>query len=145
MNISLNSINIKTSLVDGPGIRGVLFLQGCDFKCEGCHNAKTWDINAGKMYDVLELVNILEKNIPNKKITISGGEPLLQKESLLYLLENIKDWDICLYTGYSFDEVPKSILYYLKYIKVGKYNKKLKTTTVPFIGSINQYFIYLKD
>lgn len=145
MNISLNSINIKTSLVDGPGIRGVLFLQGCDLKCEGCHNTKTWDINGGKIYDVLELIKILEKNIPNKKITISGGEPLLQKESLLYLLENIRDWDICLYTGYSLDEVPKNILYYLKYIKVGKYNKKLKTTTVPFIGSTNQYFIYLKD
>ena len=145
MNIFVNSVNIKTSLVDGPGIRGVLFLQGCNFRCEGCHNIKTWDINAGEKYDVLELVSILEKNIPNKKITISGGEPLLQKDALLYLLKNIKDWDICLYTGYSLNNVPKDILCYLKYIKVGKFNKDLKTTTIPFIGSINQHFINLRS
>lgn len=145
MNIILNSPYIKTSLVDGPGIRGVLFLQGCDLKCQACHNKSTWNIEEGKVYDVLEVIEILKINVRNKKITISGGEPLLQKDALLYMFEMIKDWDICLYTGRNLEDVPKNILKYLKYIKVGHFIEELKTTKIPFIGSSNQKFIVLGD
>lgn len=145
MNIILNSPYIQTSLVDGPGVRGVLFLQGCNLKCPYCHNKATWNIEDGKVYDVLEVIEILKTNIRNKKITISGGEPLLQKEALLYMFDIIKDWDICLYTGYNLEDVPKDILKYLRYIKVGNFIEELRTTNTPFIGSSNQKFINLGD
>lgn len=145
MNIILNSPNIQTSLVDGPGIRGVLFLQGCNLKCPSCHNKATWNIEYGKVYDVLEVIEILKTNVRNKKITISGGEPLLQKEALLYMFDIIKDWDICLYTGYNLEDVPKDILKYLRYIKVGNFIEELRTANTPFIGSSNQLFINLGD
>lgn len=145
MYININSLNLKGSLADGPGIRIVLFMQGCNIRCRNCHNKDTWEENLGRTYDVRELVNILEKNTRNKKITISGGEPLLQKKALLELLEYIKDWDICLYTGHNLNEVPNEIIKYLKYIKVGHFDESLKVTTEPFIGSKNQKFINLGD
>lgn len=132
------------SLCDGYGYRTVLFLQGCNLRCRGCQNPSTWDINKGTLIDVKELADTLRAKCINKKLTISGGEPLLQTESLLKLLEELKDFDLCLYTGHEFDEVPQEILKYLKYIKVGSFKKKLKTTTKPFVGSTNQEFMEVK-
>lgn len=132
------------SLCDGYGYRTVLFLQGCNLRCPGCQNPSTWDINKGTLIDVKELASILREKCFNKKLTISGGEPLLQTESLLELLEKLKDFDLCLYTGHELGEVPQKILKYLKYIKVGSFKKELKTTLKPFVGSTNQEFIEVK-
>ena len=65
----------------------------------------------------------------------------MQKEALLDLLKELKDFDLCLYTGHELNEVPQEILNYLKYIKVGPFVQKLKTTTKPFVGSKNQEFL----
>ena len=77
MNILINSIDYKGSIVDGPGIRTVLYLQGCEQRCEGCHNTGTWDINIGKFVSVIDLANEIRRRSFNNKLTISGGEPLL--------------------------------------------------------------------
>ena len=143
-NLRINSIMNNPSLCDGYGYRTVLFLQGCNLRCPGCQNPSTWDINKGTLIDVKELADILRIKCINKKLTISGGEPLLQTESLLELLEELKDFDLCLYTGHELDEVPQEILRYLKYIKVGSFKKKLKTTLKPFVGSTNQEFMEVK-
>ena len=145
MQIQINSVDYRGSLVNGPGIRTLLFLQGCDRHCEGCHNTSTWDINKGIMRDIVELADELRIKCKNKKITITGGEPLFQYEALIELLERIKDFDICLYTGSDFDEIPEDVIRYLKYVKVGKYDKSKRCTTVPYIGSTNQQFIKLKE
>ena len=126
------------SLCDGPGYRTVLFLQGCNLRCKGCHNKESWDIKKGKKVLIEDLANELKKKSFNKKITISGGEPLMQFDSLYSLLLLLEGYDICLYTGYQTDKVPKQILRYLKYIKTGKYIEELKTSTKPFVGSENQ-------
>ena len=57
------------------------------------------------------------------------------------MLEKLKDFDLCMYTGYNLNEVPTDILKYLKYIKVGPYIQELKTTIKPFVGSKNQEFL----
>lgn len=80
--------------VDGPGIRFVLFLQGCSLKCKYCHNRDTWDINAGEyksLDDIFEKI-IKYKNyiFPNGGVTVTGGEPLLQVEFLIQLFEKLK-------------------------------------------------------
>lgn len=81
--------------VDGPGIRFVVFMQGCNLGCRYCHNRDTWDINSGEVISVNELVNKIEKYITyfkasNGGVTISGGEPLLQIDFLITLFKELK-------------------------------------------------------
>jgi len=137
----INSIMQNPSLCDGIGYRTVLFLQGCNLHCKGCQNQSTWDITKGTKTDVKELASTLREKCFNKKLTITGGEPLLQKDALLELLDELKDFDLCLYTGHELSEVPNEILSYLKFIKVGPFVQELKTTTKPFVGSKNQEFL----
>ena len=71
--------------VDGPGIRFVVFMQGCPLRCIYCHNRDTWDVKGGKEYSADEVVEKLKKYINYIKfsgggITITGGEPTLQAE-----------------------------------------------------------------
>ncbi len=142
MHIYINSIKLNNSLVDGPGIRTVVFLQGCEIKCKGCHNYSTWDIEKGKKVKVRDVFDEIHNKMFNKKITISGGEPLLQKEALLELLKllNKHNYDIALYTGYLKEDVPKEIIKKIKYLKYGPFKIDLATSTMPYIGSTNQVF-----
>lgn len=144
MKLNINTIDYRGSIVDGSGIRTVLFVQGCERKCLGCHNPKTWDKRKGKEVEIEEIVKELEEKCPNKKVTISGGEPLLQYEQVMELVKKLQEYDIALYTGYELEEVPKELLEYLDYIKVGKYEKEKRTTTAQYYGSMNQRFIKLK-
>ena len=81
--------------LDGPGVRFVLFLQGCPLRCACCHNPDTWDLEGGTLYTAKE---ILDKVLRYKEyfgktggITISGGEPLLQSEFAFELFSLCKE------------------------------------------------------
>ena len=81
--------------VDGPGIRFVLFLQGCSLKCKYCHNRDTWDINGGEEKTLEEIVEKIKnyKNyitISGGGVTVTGGEPLLQVKFLIELFKALK-------------------------------------------------------
>lgn len=86
----INSIE-TLGLVDGPGIRVVIFLQGCPLRCIFCHNPETWSLDSDNTMTPEETVNFIKKykNYFDKDggVTFSGGEPLLQPE---YLLETLK-------------------------------------------------------
>lgn len=146
MFIRINSIRYNNSVVDGPGIRTVLFMQGCDIHCKRCQNKSTWNINKGKKIEIDDLVNELNKKVFNKKITISGGEPLMQKEALIELVTKLNDlkFDIALYTGHQREDVPSILVEKIKYLKSGNFVQKLKTTIKPFVGSENQIFEEIK-
>ena len=88
--LRINSIMKNPSLCDGYGYRTVVFLQGCNLHCPGCHNKSTWALDKGTLIEVSKLAQFLREKAINKKVTISGGEPLLQKEALLELLEELK-------------------------------------------------------
>ncbi|WP_352400694.1 pyruvate formate-lyase-activating protein [Anaerotignum sp.] len=102
-------------LVDGPGIRTVLFFQGCKLRCKYCHNPDTWNIQGGKEMEVSQIIKMLKRYQPyygeKGGITCSGGEPLLQIEFLTELFRACKNEKIstCLDTaGYgngNFDEL----------------------------------------
>ncbi|MCK9309102.1 MAG: radical SAM protein [Candidatus Cloacimonetes bacterium] len=139
--IRVNSVMKNPSLCDGYGYRTVVFLQGCDLHCQGCHNKGTWAIDKGTLMEVSDLAALLREQSINKKVTISGGEPLLQKEAVIELLRELSDFDLCLYTGHELEEVPEEILKYLKYIKVGRFILEQRTSTTPFVGSKNQKFV----
>lgn len=81
--------------VDGPGIRFVIFFQGCALKCKYCHNRDTWDTTIGKVITVSELVNQIKRyeeyiKLSNGGITASGGEPMLQPKFLISLFSELK-------------------------------------------------------
>jgi pyruvate formate lyase activating enzyme len=84
--------------VDGPGIRFVLFLQGCNLKCKYCHNRDTWDINGGEyksLDDIFEkIMNYKNYIYPNGGVTVTGGEPLLQVKFLIELFKKLKNENI---------------------------------------------------
>ena len=85
--------------VDGPGIRFVIFMQGCSLPCKYCHNRDTWDVNSGDLYTVDQ---VLEKILKSKTyiaasgggVTISGGEPLLQADFIIALFKKLKKYNI---------------------------------------------------
>ena len=91
--------------VDGPGVRFVVFMQGCNLRCSCCHNPETWNINGEKTYTAEEVVNkvIRYKEYFNKDggITVSGGEPLLQAEFVknLFMLCKEQNINTCLDTS----------------------------------------------
>lgn len=80
--------------VDGPGIRYVIFMQGCRMRCKFCHNPDTWKTSGGKTYIADELLDMAERYRPywkdNGGITVSGGEPLLQLPFLVELFKKAK-------------------------------------------------------
>lgn len=144
MKITINSMDFHGSFVNGPGIRTLIFLQGCSRHCIGCHNPSTWSQEGGKEYEVDDLAMIIKTNCTNRKITITGGEPLEQKAALALLLQELEEFDICLYTGYELEDVPRDIMRHLTYLKTGRYIASEHTTTMPFIGSTNQRFIKIR-
>lgn len=95
--------------VDGPGVRFVIFMQGCSLKCKYCQNRDTWDLHGGTTYSVEELVNKILRYqnyiTPNGGVTISGGEPLLQAKFLIELFTKLKEYHIhtCIDTSGSFE------------------------------------------
>ena len=83
--------------VDGPGLRFVVFLQGCPMRCAYCHNPDTWSVTAGTLMDPEEIIKQLEQNrsfYTNGGITVTGGEPLLQVDFLIDLFTLAKERDI---------------------------------------------------
>lgn len=100
-NNSSNEINARIhsfesfGAVDGPGIRFVVFFQGCALRCKYCHNRDTWAINAGMEYTSDELLAKITRyrnyfTVSGGGVTLSGGEPLLQQDFLLELLPKLK-------------------------------------------------------
>lgn len=90
--------------VDGPGLRYVVFTQGCPMRCKYCHNPDTWEVNKGSQMSVEEILTAYDKNRPfykNGGITVTGGEPLLQIDFVTELFEAAKAENIhtCLDTS----------------------------------------------
>ena len=83
--------------VDGPGIRTVIFMQGCPMRCKYCHNPDTWQIFDNKKMSVDEILNkydSIKEFLKNGGITVSGGEPLLQIDFLIELFKKAKEKNI---------------------------------------------------
>ena len=146
MVIHVNSFWPNKSLCDGPGLRSLLFCQGCDIHCPGCHNPSSWDPKGGEEWDTKELADYIESQSDNGKITITGGEPLMQKEAVAELIRFLdeKGMDVALYTGHQKEDVPSEILKHITYLKAGPFVQELRTGTTPFVGSTNQTFERIK-
>lgn len=144
--IYLNCIRYDYSIADGPGLRTLIFMQGCDLRCPFCQNEKIWDKNGGYKWSIKILINELKKNSITKKVTITGGEPLFQLKALETLVDELykEQFNIALYTGHRKEDVLKGILSKINYLKYGPFISSKRTSTIPFVGSSNQVFEKLR-
>lgn len=138
-----------SSIVDGPGFRYTVFFQGCSHHCDGCHNPATWDMDGGRTQDIDSLIADIKTNKYLDGVTISGGEPFDQPQGLLELLKRLSDYNVIVFTGYTFEELmsspdKKECLPYIYVIVDGRYIKEQRTLTLRFRGSKNQRVIDVK-
>lgn len=98
---------IRQSIVDGPGMRFVVFTQGCPHKCPGCHNPETHSFSDGYDCEIKKILDELSKNPLLKGVTLSGGEPFCRAAELLPLVKAVrsKGLDVFCYSGYTFEEL----------------------------------------
>lgn len=146
---------VKESIVDGPGIRYVVFTQGCPHKCEGCHNPQTHNFDGGKIVNISKLVEDIKKNPLIKGVTISGGEPFAQANKVANLISSLdKDnYNVMVYTGYTYENLINrstdengffELLNLTDTLIDGRFEITLKDSFIPFRGSSNQRAIDVK-
>lgn len=135
--------------VDGVGLRNALYVSGCPIRCAGCHNKQLWDINAGMPMSIQDVCDSL--NVDDFNISILGGEPLMQYDSILALCKLIKsDYPhktIWLWTGYTVEYIKvnfEEILHYVDVIVDGPYMEEYAQPNLQWRGSTNQRVIETK-
>ena len=98
---------VPESIVDGPGIRYAVFVQGCPHGCPGCHNPQTHPFAGGQVRDTGELFAQIQKNPLLKGVTLSGGEPFCQAAPLAELARQVHGVgkDVVAYTGYVYEDL----------------------------------------
>lgn len=138
----------KESIVDGYGLRYVIFTQGCPHHCKGCHNPQTHDFNKGYLQDLASLYDEICKNPLLQGVTFSGGEPFMQAKNLSMLAKHIKalGLDLTIYTGFTYEELlqeqaMKELLIYADVLIDGKFILEQKDLSLKFKGSKNQRII----
>ena len=139
------------STVDGPGLRFVIFTQGCPHACEGCHNPSSWPNEGGKEFSVKEVIRMLRKQAKTRRgVTFSGGEPFLQAEGLTQVAAAAHEMglDVVSYTGFTYDEILEeadpdklALLASCDILIDGKYKHEERDISLRFCGSTNQRVI----
>ena len=144
----------KDDMLNGDGLRVVLWVAGCTHRCPGCQNPITWDINGGVAFDTTakkELFNELQKEHISG-ITLSGGDPLHPslltdiKSLILEIKEKYPTKTIWLYTGFDFEDIKN--IDFIKEIDVivdGKFILDLLDISLHWKGSSNQRVIDVKS
>ncbi|NBK97800.1 MAG: anaerobic ribonucleoside-triphosphate reductase activating protein [Erysipelotrichia bacterium] len=140
----------KDDMLNGDGLRAVLWLSGCEHACPNCHNPITWDIEGGLKFDLKaknELFDLLERDYI-AGVTLSGGDPLHPKniQEVSELVEEIKESfptkTIWLYTGYQWDEIKGlPLIKNLDVLVDGEFIQALKDEKLHWKGSSNQNVI----
>ena len=148
MQIRLASELQPDSIVDGEGIRTVIWTQGCSHNCKGCHNPSTHDFKGGFLKTTDEINKELSSLEGQTGITFSGGDPLFQVEACTEIAKYARSigLDVWCYTGFTFDELIKNKknTEFLKYVDVlvdGKFIIEERSLNLDFRGSCNQRII----
>lgn len=144
----------KDSMLNGDGLRVVLWVSGCENKCKGCQNPQTWDVHSGRQFTYAD-ESQLHKELDKKHIsgvTFSGGDPLYpdNREHIYEIIRRIREKygdtkTIWLYTGYKFEDIMCLPLVWMCDVIVdGKFIEELKDVNYPWAGSTNQRVIHIK-
>ena len=140
---------VNDSIVDGPGLRYVVFTQGCLHQCVGCHNPQSHDPKGGYWKDIDDLLIEIDQNPLLDGVTISGGEPFLQIEPLIDFVKKVKQRDlhVMIYSGYTYEEIlslsdqAKLLLSLCDILVDGRFILSLRSLSLLYRGSSNQRII----
>ena len=143
------------SIVNGPGLRAVLWTQGCRQACPGCQNPETWteDPSVGATVTIEKVKDELRKLKGQSGITFCGGEPMLQCKALLEIAKFCHEelgWNVWSFTGLVYERIPRDGVEW-EFIKEldalidGPFIMSQRDLTMKFRGSRNQRILYLKD
>ena len=152
-SLKINGI-VAESIVDGPGLRFVIFTQGCPHCCPGCHNPQTHDPEGGHFTDTEALLSAISENPLLEGVTFSGGEPFLQSGALAELGGKIQalGLDVVTYTGYTLEELRAKgdldtdrLLSVTDLLVDGPFVRALRNTALAYRGSENQRLIVLSE
>lgn len=143
---------VPDSIVDGPGLRYGIFVQGCSHGCPGCHNPESQPREGGTAYSIQSIYEDIRANKLIQGVTFSGGEPFEQPEACAVLAKQLKGdgYNIWAYSGYTFDalmgkaEGNPSIRDFLESVDVlvdGPYVEALHSYELDWRGSSNQRII----
>lgn len=150
MNLQIGGF-LDNSLVNGHGMRTVIFVCGCVHNCESCQNEFMQNFNYGDSVSVHEVLQRIKKNMPIiKGVTFSGGEPFESSLALSKLSEEVRKLglNIWCYSGYTFEEIVNSgdtdklrLLEFIDVLIDGKFHDELKVGASKYTGSSNQRVI----
>lgn len=146
---------IYESLTNGPGMRRVLFAQGCRHNCKGCFNSHTHSFNGGQAFNIDNIVNDIKKNPLIKGVTFSGGDPIEQADAFSLIAKEVKklNKNVWCYTGYTFEEILKNsekesvlkeLIENIDVLVDGKFDISKKDDALKYRGSSNQRIIDVK-
>lgn len=146
---------LDNSLVNGDGMRSVIFVSGCNHNCCGCQNDFMKDFNYGDVTSIDTVLKRIKRNMPIiKGVTFSGGEPFESAMALSKLSEEIKalGLNIWCYSGYTFEEIKDSkdsdklkLLDFIDVLIDGKFNETLRSSASKYTGSSNQRIIKVQE
>lgn len=132
---------LPCSFVNGEGSRYVVFTQGCPHHCPGCQNPETWDTTGGTEISPEDIATDFRKHRLLDGITLSGGEPFLQREECLSLLDLLPGVNVWVYTGFEYEDICNTPLAKrADVLVVGKFIEDLRCEGEMY-GSSNQQII----
>lgn len=145
---------VEESIVDGPGIRYSIFVQGCSHGCPGCHNPESHSPKGGELRSIESVLGGIRSNKLIAGVTLSGGEPFEQPHACAVLVQQLKadGYNIWTFTGYLYEDLMKmsqanpDIACLLNNIDVlvdGPFVEELKSLELDWRGSSNQRVIDL--
>lgn len=153
MDIRIASDVTFDSIVDGPGLRAVVWTQGCKHNCIGCHNPQTHSLMGGKIVDTEEIIDKIKSKKLQSGVTLSGGEPFLQPEAVGEIAVAVKEMgmNVWSFTGFTFEQlIDKKNKNYFSNLRLlnnidvlvdGKFEIDKKDISLKFRGSSNQRII----
>ena len=144
------------SIVDGPGLRFTVFVQGCTTNCPGCQNPQTHALDGGELMRTEDILARFLADPLLSGITFSGGEPFLQPEPLLWLARRVHEAgrDVMSYSGFTYeallerglqDPATDMLLRELDALVDGPYVEGLRDLDLEFRGSSNQRYLRRND
>ena len=156
MKIRLAGEMTTDSIVDGDGIRSVIWCQGCIHNCPGCHNPETHSFDKGILREVSEILDEIRELEFQDGITLSGGDPMCQIDACLEIAKFCQSigLNVWCYTGYKLEDLLKRIekesklkelLENIDVLVDSPFILELKSYDVPFRGSSNQRLIDCKE
>ena len=153
MQIRLSGPLEHDSIVNGYGLRAVLWTQGCPNHCKGCQNPETWDFNGGVLVDVEEIKKELKTFKGQTGITFCGGEPFVQPEACKEIADfcrNELGWNVWSFSGFTYEKIKEhggaawEFLKSLDALIDGPFILEQRDLTLKFRGSKNQRLLHLE-